>query len=107
MAVRVDVTLNSEQLPKGARPDLSVDGIIEIERLENALYVGRPAYGQAFSTVGLYKLSPDGSTATRVPVEMGRLSVQTVEIVSGLLEGDEVILSDSSQWDDAEKIRLR
>jgi len=103
--VTVDVSLEGE-LPKGARPDLSVDGTIEIERLEDVLYVDRPAYGQANTRVGLYKLSADGTTAERVQVELGRTSVNTVEIVGGLAEGEEVILSDSSPWDDAERIRL-
>jgi HlyD family secretion protein len=103
--VTVDVALEGE-LPKGARPDLSVDGTIELERLVDVLYVGRPAYGQAESTIGLYKLGPDGETATRVQVQLGRISVNTVEIRDGLEEGDQVILSDSSQWDDAERIQL-
>lgn len=104
--VTVDVILEGE-LPRGARPDLSVDGTIEIERLEDVLYVGRPTYGQPNSTVGLFKLTEDGSTAVRVPVQLGRSSVNTIEIVSGLEEGDRVILSDSSQWDDADRISLQ
>lgn len=105
-SVRVDVTLEGE-LPRGARPDLSVDGTIEIERLEDVLYVGRPAYGQAQSTVGLFKLLPDGSEAVRVPVRLGRSSVNTIEITSGLEEGDVVILSDLSSFDAADRIRVR
>lgn len=104
--VTVDVSLTGE-LPKGARPDLSVDGTIEIERLADVLYVGRPAYGQANSKVGLFKVGPDGATAERVQVQLGRSSVNTVEIVEGLREGDEVILSDSSPWDDDDRIRLK
>ncbi|NJL28673.1 MAG: HlyD family efflux transporter periplasmic adaptor subunit [Thermoanaerobaculia bacterium] len=104
--VTVDVALTGE-LPKGARPDLSVDGTIEIERLPDVLYVGRPAYGQANSKVGLFKIDPDGVTARRTQVQLGRSSVNTVEIVDGLREGDEVILSDSSPWDDVEVIRLK
>lgn len=104
-SVTVDVALPDE-LPKGARPDLSVDGEIEIERLEDVLYVRRPAFGQPDSTVGLYKLSADGKTAVRVPVTLGRGSVNTMEIVEGLEVGDEVILSDSSQWDEHDRIRL-
>jgi HlyD family secretion protein len=104
--VQVDVELVGD-LPNGARSGLSVDGTIEIERLEDVLYVGRPTYGQPHSTVGLFKLTDDGSTATRVPVELGRSSVNTIEIVSGLEEGDSVILSDSSQWDDADRISLQ
>jgi HlyD family secretion protein len=105
-SVLVDVKLDVEELPRGARPDLSVDGTIELERVDEAVYVGRPAYGQAFSTVGLFKINPDG-TANRVQVKLGRLSVQHVEILEGLQVGDRVILSDSSQWDDVDRIRLR
>lgn len=103
--VTVDVGLEGE-LPKGARPDLSVDGTIELERLEDVLYVGRPAYGQSESTVGLFKLGLDGETATRVQVRLGRSSVNTIEIVEGLEEGDRVILSDTNQWDAYDRIRL-
>ncbi len=103
--VTVDVELVSE-LPRGARPDLSVDGTIEIERLEDVLYVGRPAYGQAGTTVSLFRLLADGQTAERVDVMLGKSSVNTIEIVNGLGEGDEVILSDTSAWDDYRKIRL-
>jgi HlyD family secretion protein len=104
--VTVDVALEGE-LPRGARPDLSVDGTIEIERLENVVYTGRPAYGQAESTVGLFRLSPDGRTASRVSVRLGRSSVNTIEVVNGLSPGDVVILSDMSQWDSADRVRLR
>lgn len=104
--VTVDVVLTGE-LPRGARPDLSVDGTIELERLADVLYVGRPAYGQANSKVGLFKVGPDGETARRTQVQLGRSSVNTIEIVEGLREGDEVILSDSSPWDDVEVIRLK
>jgi HlyD family secretion protein len=103
--VTVDVELTGE-LPRGARPDLSVDGTIEIERLEDVLYVGRPAYGQAGTTVSLFRLLEDGVTAERVDVTLGKSSVNTIEIVAGLGEGDEVILSDTSAWDDYRKIRL-
>jgi HlyD family secretion protein len=103
--VLVDVALEG-QLPEGARPDLSVDGTIEIERLADVLYVGRPSYGQPNSKVELFKLSADGKTAVRVPVELGRMSVSTVEIVSGLQTGDKVILSDTSAQDGYNKIRL-
>ncbi|HXV59128.1 MAG TPA: HlyD family efflux transporter periplasmic adaptor subunit [Vicinamibacteria bacterium] len=103
--VTVDVELLGE-LPRGARPDLSVDGTVEIERLENVLYVGRPAYGQAGTTIGLFRLLQDGETAERVDVSLGKSSVNTIEIVAGLNEGDEVILSDTSQWDDYRRIRL-
>jgi HlyD family secretion protein len=94
-------------LPPGARADLSVDGVIEIERLDNVLYVQRPAYGQAESTVGLFKLDPDGKTASRVNVKLGRSSVSTIEIVSGLQPKDKVIVSDMSQWDNVAKVRLQ
>jgi HlyD family secretion protein len=103
--VTVDVALSGE-LPKGARPDLSVDGTIELERLANVLYVGRPAYGQAESTVGLFKLTEDGETAVRTQVKLGRSSVSTIEVIQGLAEGDQVILSDTSAWDAYDRIRL-
>jgi HlyD family secretion protein len=104
--VTVDVALEGA-LPRGARPDLSVDGTIEIERLENVLYVGRPAYGQAESTVGLFRLDADQSEARRVNVQLGRSSVNTIEIRSGLQQGDVVILSDMSAWDSADRVRLK
>lgn len=103
--VQVDVELHGA-LPRGARPDLSVDGTIEIERLEQVVYTGRPAYGQADTTVGLFKLEPGGEHAVRVPVQLGRTSVNAVEIIQGLGPGDEVILSDTSSWDDYDRIRL-
>ncbi|HEY1938537.1 MAG TPA: HlyD family efflux transporter periplasmic adaptor subunit [Candidatus Angelobacter sp.] len=103
--VTVDVTLDGPP-PKGARPDLSVDGTITQEKLENVLYVGRPAFGQEKSTVGMFKIDPDGKTATRVPVELGRSSVNTIEIVRGLKEGDQVILSDMSRYDNQNQIKL-
>ena len=94
-------------LPASARPDLSVDGTIELERLENVLYVGRPAFGQGQQTVGMFRLSPDGQEATRTQVALGRSSVSTIEIVSGLREGDQVILSDTSAMDSYNRIRVR
>ena len=104
--VTVDVALTGE-LPKGARPDLSVDGTVELERLENILYVGRPAQGgQGPGPVGLFKLEEGGSTATRVTVRLGRASVSTVEVAGGLKEGDQVILSDTSAYDAVDRIRL-
>jgi HlyD family secretion protein len=96
--VTVEVALEGA-LPRGARPDLSVDGTIEIERLPNVLHVGRPAYGQGESTVGLFRIEPDGVYATRIPVKLGRSSVTTIEVVQGLSPGDRVIISDMSQWD--------
>lgn len=103
--VLVDVEFVGE-LPRGARPDLSVDGTIEIERLESVVYTGRPAYGQADTTIGLFKLEADGEYAVRVPVDLGRTSVNAVEIIQGLVPGDKVILSDTSSWDDYDRIRL-
>src|SRR5690606_22231673 len=103
--VQVDVELKGH-LPRGARPDLSVDGTIEIERLVDAVHTGRPAYGQPNSTITLFKLIDGGRYAVRVPVELGRTSVNSVEIVQGLVPGDEVILSDTSAWDDNDRIRL-
>lgn len=104
--VTVDVALD-EKLPRGARPDLSVDGTIMIERLDNVLNVGRPAYGQANSTVGIFRVIPGTSEAERVRVELGRNSVNTIEIVRGLNKGDVVILSDMSRWDAVDRIRLK
>jgi HlyD family secretion protein len=103
--VTVDVALEGA-LPQGARPDLSVDGTIELERLDNVLHVGRPAFGQPGSTVSLFRLDPDGRAATRVQVRFGRASVNTIEVLEGLREGDRVILSDTSQWDSYDRIRL-
>ncbi len=94
-------------LPGSARPDLSVDGTIELERLTNVLYVGRPTFGQGQQTVGMFRLSPDGQEAVRTKVALGRSSVSTIEIISGLKEGDQVILSDTSAMDNYERIRVR
>ncbi len=102
--VKVDVQLTGEY-PKGARPDLSVDGTIQIERLPNVLYIGRPAYGQGDSTVGMFKLMPNGE-ASRSQAKLGRSSVNTIEIVDGLREGDQAILSDMSAWDAYDRVRL-
>ena len=104
--VTVDVALDGT-LPPGARPDLTVDGTIEIERLPNALHVGRPAYGQANAAVELFRLEPDGRTATRVRVQFGRGSVSAIEVIDGLREGDRIILSDLSQYDDQPRLKLR
>ena len=103
--VTVDVQLTGE-LPKGARPDLSVDGTIDLERLENVLYVGRPAFGQENSTLSLFKLDSEGKGAVRVPVKVGRASVNSIQILEGLHEGDTVILSDMSRSDSVDRIRL-
>lgn len=104
--VAVDVALQGD-LPRGARPDLTVVGTIEIERLDDVLYVGRPVFGQAHSTIGLFRLEDDGVHAQRVQVEVGRTSVNTVEIVKGLHIGERVILSDMSRWDAVDRVRLR
>src|SRR5215467_13525885 len=104
--VTVDVRI-TDPLPLGARPDLSVDGTIELENLKDVLYVGRPVNGQADSKIGIFKLIDDGSEAVRVNVVLGRSSVNTIEIKEGLKVGDRVILSDMSQWDAFDRIRLK
>jgi HlyD family secretion protein len=104
--VTVDVEI-TDPLPLGARPDLSVDGTIEIENLRDVLYVGRPVHGQSESTIGLFKLVEDGSEAARVNVKLGKSSVNTVEVLQGLQVGDKVILSDMSTWDRFDRVRLR
>ncbi len=104
--VTVDVAIDNP-LPQGARPDLSVDGTIELENLKDVLYVGRPVHGQADSTIGLFKITSDGSEAVRVNVKLGRSSVTTIEVLSGLQVGDKVILSDMSQVDNFDRIRLK
>jgi HlyD family secretion protein len=102
----VDVTMTGE-LPKGAVPDLSVDGTIELERLNDVLFMGRPAFGQDQSVVGLFKIEADGVNAERVQVKLGRSSVNTIEVLSGLKVGDQVILSDMSAYDAYDRIRLK
>ena len=104
--VTVDVALDGA-LPQGARPDLSVEGTIELERLADVLYVGRPVHGEANSTVGLFKVIDDGGSAVRAQVQLGRTSVNTVEIVKGLQIGDKVILSDMSAWDNYDRVQLK
>lgn len=104
--VTVDVRF-TEALPLGSRPDLSVDGTIELENLKNVLYVGRPVHGQSDATIGLFKLVDDGSDAVRVNVKLGKASVNSVEILNGLNLGDKVILSDMSSMDGVDRIRLR
>jgi len=104
--VTVDVALEGE-LPLGARPDLSVDGTIELDRLKDVLYVGRPAFGQEKSLVGLFRVGEDGDEAVRVKVKLGKSSVNTVEILEGLKPGDKVILSDMSAWDAHDRVRLK
>ena len=104
--VTVDVAI-TDPLPNGARPDLSVDGTVELENLKDVLYVGRPVHGQADSTIGLFKIIDDGSEAVRVNVKLGRSSVNTIEVVQGLKVGDKVILSDMSAWDNFDRVRLK
>jgi len=104
--VTVDITLEGE-LPRGARPDLSVDGTVELERLDNVLYVGRPAFGQENSAVGLFLVSATTGEADRVQVQLGRSSVNTIEIKTGAKEGDQLVLSDMSAWDAFGRVRLR
>jgi HlyD family secretion protein len=104
--VAVDITLTGP-LPKGARPDLTVDGTIELERLTDVLYVGRPAQGQAESLVSLFKVQEGTNEAIRTKVKLGRNSVNTVEIVEGLKQGDQVVLSDTSAWDAFDRIKVK
>jgi HlyD family secretion protein len=103
--VTVDVRLEGA-LPPGARPDLSVDGTIELERLADVLYVGRPVFGQQNAIVTLFRIDPDGKEANRVQVKFGRASVNTIEILEGLRVGEKVILSDMSAWDSQNRLRL-
>ena len=103
--VTVDVELTGK-LPDGARTDLSVDGTIDLERLKDVLYVGRPAFGNEESTISLFRLDPDGKGAVRVPVKVGRASVNAIQVLQGLHEGDTVILSDMSRYDTTDRIRL-
>lgn len=103
--VTVDVQLTGE-LPHGARPDLSVDGTIDLEKLDNVLYMGRPAFGRENSAITVFKLDADGKGATRIPVKVGRASANSIQILEGLKEGDAVILSDMSHWDNTDRIRL-
>jgi HlyD family secretion protein len=104
--VTVDVAID-DPLPQGARPDLSVDGTVELENLKDVLYVGRPVHGQADSTIGLFKIVNDGAEAVRVNVKLGRSSVTTIEVLQGLQVGDKVILSDMSAVDNFDRIRLK
>ena len=103
--VKVDAQIDGE-LPRGARPDLTIDGTIELERLDDVIYVGRPAFGQENNTVSIFKLVSGSSEAVRTPVKLGRSSVNSIEIINGLQPGDQVILSDTSAWDAHERIRL-
>ncbi len=103
--VTVDVALDGP-LPQGARPDLSVDGTIDLDRLNDILYVGRPASGNENSTLSLFRLAPDGKTAIRVSVRVGRASVNNIQILDGLKQGDTVVLSDMSKWDNVDRLRV-
>lgn len=103
--VTVDVALDGP-LPQGARPDLSVDGTIDLDRLNDILYVGRPASGNENSTLSLFRLAPDGKTATRVSVRVGRASVNNIQVLDGLKQGDTVVLSDMSKWDNVDRLRV-
>lgn len=104
--VGVDITLDGA-LPPGARPDLSVDGTITLEKLTNIVYVGRPSFGQDGGSVGMFKVTADGKEAVKITVKLGRSSVNTVEILGGLQPGDKVILSDMSQYDAFDRVRLK
>ncbi|HVG63566.1 MAG TPA: HlyD family efflux transporter periplasmic adaptor subunit [Hyalangium sp.] len=104
--VRVEVAL-PEQLPRGARPDLTVEGTVELERLGDVLFVGRPAGAQPNSTMSLFRLQPDSDEAVRIPVQLGRGSVNSIEVVQGLTEGDQVVLSDMTAWDAVDRVRVR
>lgn len=103
--VTVDVKLLGD-LPKGARPELSVDGMIELERLDDVIFVGRPVIGQSDSTVGIFKVVNNGREAIRTPVKLGRSSVNFIEVIDGLAQGEQVILSDMSTWDAYDRVRL-
>ena len=103
--VLVDVALHGE-LPRGARPDLTVDGTIELERLDNIIFVGRPVFGQEDSVVSLFRLAADGTHATRTRVSLGRASVNAIEVLEGLQPGDRVVLSDMSTWDQFDRVRI-
>jgi len=106
-SVLVEVQFGGAELPKGARPDLTVEGTVELEKLNNVLYVGRPAGAQPDSTVELFKLVKDSDLAVRSKVKLGRSSVSTIEVKDGLQEGDAVVLSDMTAWDNADRVRLR
>ena len=104
--VLIDIELTGE-LPQGARPDMSVEGRVDIELLEDVLYVDRPASGAPMSAVELFRVEPDGEHAVRVPVRLGRASVRSVEIVEGLAEGDKIIISDIRHWDEHDRLRFK
>ncbi|MYD87501.1 MAG: HlyD family efflux transporter periplasmic adaptor subunit [Acidobacteria bacterium] len=103
--VTVDVALDGA-LPRGARPDLTVDGTIELERMDDILFVGRPVFGQEESVVSLFRMEADGAHASRMRVSLGRASVNTIEVLDGLQPGDRVVLSDMSTWDQFDRVRI-
>ena len=103
--VTVDVALDGE-LPRGARPDLTVDGTIELERMDDVLFVGRPVFGQEESVVSLFRVEEDGAHTSRTRVSLGRASVNTIEVLDGLRPGDRVVLSDMSTWDQFDRVRI-
>lgn len=105
-AVTLDITLDGA-LPAGARPDLSVDGTIQIQKLVNVVFTGRPAYGQDGATISMFRLDPDGKGAARVKVRLGTSSVDAVQVLAGLQPGDRVILSDMAMWENADRIRIK
>jgi HlyD family secretion protein len=105
-AVLVDIELPGK-LPDGARPDLSVEGRIDIEVLEDVLFVDRPAAGGAMQRIELFRVEPDGEQAARVGVQLGRASVRSIEIVDGLSEGDRIVVSDTRHWDEYERLRFK
>jgi multidrug efflux pump subunit AcrA (membrane-fusion protein) len=104
--VSIDVSLDGA-LPAGARPDLNIDGTIQLERLKNIVYTGRPTLAQDNAVIGLFRLDPDGRAASRVQVRLGRVSANSVEITQGLVPGDKVVLSDVSLPDNTERIRIK
>ncbi|MDH5805207.1 MAG: HlyD family efflux transporter periplasmic adaptor subunit, partial [Gemmatimonadota bacterium] len=106
-SVRVEISLEVENLPPSARPDLSVDGTIEIDRLADVLHMGRPAFGSSRGSIGIFRLVPGTNEAVRVSVQIGISSVNEVEVVSGLAVGDSVVLSDMGRWDNFDRVRLR
>ena len=104
--VTIDVSID-ESLPAGARPDLNIDGTIQLERLKSIVFTGRPTFAQDNSAVGMFRLDPDGKSATRVQVRVGRVSANAVEIVQGLQAGDKIVLSDVTLPDNAERFRIK
>lgn len=106
MTVDVALDIGKEGLPPGARPDLSIDGTIELERLSDVVYMGRPVFGQENAAIQIFKVDPDARYANKVKVMLGRTSVNTIEVKDGLKVGDTVILSDMSGFDSVDRIKL-